>query len=444
MNDNDQEDDSSDEGDDSNQDDNDGEDETDNQHATTQKRVLNNGLSPHSDQSTQYPNLRNNAHLGQTYNNLSGNIDYRFEIPVIVKLLKNCIWPGDANADGTVSMVDYLITGLIDGETGPERRDASPEFIPQQGLAWSGSFPPENEFGNGANYMHVDGNGDGIILLSEERSVIRKHFNKQTLPKQNRSGLTEVNLELENGITKIGDTTNFSITLKPVGQGELDSVVGVALRLEYDFPLNTPIAFDPTDTWFWVPGMTDTLVITDQGKRSVNVGLLRKEIVQSPTQTFGPLLKGRIIVIVDDIGDISSLTQKAFISISITEIVLMKQDGRKVPLNLLSSINTQTLIVDLEDSQTSTHVHSFKDHYSVNIWPNPLQDRLNIKWNNTGGRILNVEVLNTQGKILLKKSLPSTDSLSPLYVNLCTLKQGFYWIKFDDGQQTIVYPIQKL
>ncbi|RQH18603.1 hypothetical protein D5R40_32850 [Okeania hirsuta] len=81
-----------------------------------------------------------------------------------------------------------------------------------------------------------------------------------------------------------------------------------AVRLEYDMPLSKPLILDFENTWFWDAAETDSFVVHNEGQRQVDVGLFRKR--GFPQQIAGTFLKGKLIVVVDDIGNYSEFPNK--------------------------------------------------------------------------------------------------------------------------------------
>ncbi len=71
----------------------------------------------------------------------------------------DCIWPGDANADGIAKEDDllYLGIGINQGNTGPQRTPPSIIWSPQPGEDWGVNFFDGKEF------KHADFNGDGKL-----------------------------------------------------------------------------------------------------------------------------------------------------------------------------------------------------------------------------------------------------------------------------------------
>ncbi|MFK7809460.1 MAG: Ig-like domain-containing protein [Saprospiraceae bacterium] len=81
----------------------------------------------------------------------------------------DCVFPGDANNDGIVNMVDVLPVGFCTGVVGPSRDNPSPDWYGQFSEDWDGPM--------GAIEKHVDTNGDGEIT-GADTLAINEHYGK--------------------------------------------------------------------------------------------------------------------------------------------------------------------------------------------------------------------------------------------------------------------------
>ncbi|MEO0470179.1 MAG: S8 family serine peptidase, partial [Bacteroidota bacterium] len=93
-----------------------------------------------------------------------------------------CIWPGDVNLDGIVSPMDFLVLGLANQQSGPSRSNAETDWAAQQGFDWSASFAPAHPLAAGVNFKHADCDGNGLVNLAVDGSVIRKNLGFITDP----------------------------------------------------------------------------------------------------------------------------------------------------------------------------------------------------------------------------------------------------------------------
>lgn len=78
----------------------------------------------------------------------------------------DCVWPGDANRDGIVNMLDVLPLGYCVGEVGNERVNGGNDWYGQFAEDWDGEMGE-----TGINVKHVDTNGDGYISDADTAAI---------------------------------------------------------------------------------------------------------------------------------------------------------------------------------------------------------------------------------------------------------------------------------
>jgi Secretion system C-terminal sorting domain/Dockerin type I domain len=106
-----------------------------------------------------------------------------------VSCVGDCVWAGDANADGTVDMADILTIAKAMGEKGKARIETELVWLPQKASNWT------QKGDNGNNLKHADTNGDGIITAADTVAVSQFWGQKRAIVAQNE-GFTIDNLEL--------------------------------------------------------------------------------------------------------------------------------------------------------------------------------------------------------------------------------------------------------
>ncbi len=78
------------------------------------------------------------------------------------------VWPGDTDNNGHVNHFDLLPLGIGFGATGPQRPDASIDWIGQAAEDWT-QYTPTSV----VNYKHIDTNGDGIIGDIDTQAIVQ-------------------------------------------------------------------------------------------------------------------------------------------------------------------------------------------------------------------------------------------------------------------------------
>ncbi len=93
-------------------------------------------------------------------------------VDTLCHCVKDCVWEGDTNNDGKVSIVDVLPIGLHLGEGGTDRIDI--DYSQRHGQhAEHWNAPISSSF----DLKHVDANGDGIISV-DDTSAINTYYNE--------------------------------------------------------------------------------------------------------------------------------------------------------------------------------------------------------------------------------------------------------------------------
>ncbi|NUO00720.1 MAG: T9SS type A sorting domain-containing protein [Saprospiraceae bacterium] len=76
------------------------------------------------------------------------------------------VWPGDTDNNGHVNHFDLLPIGIGFGATGPQRQNATIDWVGQYADDWS-QYTPSSAI----NYKHIDTNGDGTIAAADTLAV---------------------------------------------------------------------------------------------------------------------------------------------------------------------------------------------------------------------------------------------------------------------------------
>ena len=84
---------------------------------------------------------------------------------------RDCVWSGDTDNDGVVSLLDLLPIGLHYGEGGTDRTEISDAWIGLRAEDW------HYEQVSGINLKYIDANGDGVISAADTVALAR-HLNR--------------------------------------------------------------------------------------------------------------------------------------------------------------------------------------------------------------------------------------------------------------------------
>lgn len=86
----------------------------------------------------------------------------------IQNCLSDSVWPGDANSDKVVNLLDPLAIAVAYNQTGPTRPNATINWTAQWAQDWSNTYPV-----SGKNIKHGDCNGDGTVNLNDLGAVVQ-------------------------------------------------------------------------------------------------------------------------------------------------------------------------------------------------------------------------------------------------------------------------------
>lgn len=103
---------------------------------------------------------------------------------VFIDVDTNCVWPGDADRDFTVTLNDLISIGVAYGSVGSDRANASTHFMPQLSPDWGNSL-------NGVDYKHIDTDGDGYINDNDTLAISKnlgKSHSKGNILNNNPNG----------------------------------------------------------------------------------------------------------------------------------------------------------------------------------------------------------------------------------------------------------------
>lgn len=275
---------------------------------------------------------------------------------LILSLTPGCVWPGDINNDGQVSLIDFLSLGIANQEVGPQRPNASADWVGQPAPNWATSFDAANVLAPGLNHKYADANGDGAIDLSNDKAIISDNigfFHNIDVP-ENGDGPTFY-IEHENTIFSLdGDTAKIEIGIYLEGKNDTDveDFYGIAFNLNFSDPVVEEPKLTPSTDWL---GQMEHLTLFTDGsqsgfgaqflpvdRRKAGFGMVSRN--RRSSRGRGLIAGGGVVVIIDDIADTTETEFSSF-TISSENIVLIDSLGRAISSPATSSLNT--LSIDL-------------------------------------------------------------------------------------------------
>lgn len=156
------------------------------------------------------------------------------------------VWPGDANADKVVNLLDPLAIALAYNETGPARLGATISWVAQGAPDWNGNIAllPVNK-------KHADCNGDGTVALADLGAVAGNYG--KTHPKggarQKITGAPEVFFDMSGITLRPGITVDVPIKMGTAANA-INDVYGIASRINIsETPPTTQATISTATSW---------------------------------------------------------------------------------------------------------------------------------------------------------------------------------------------------
>ncbi len=144
----------------------------------------------------------------------------------------HCIWAGDANNDGVVSMEDLLPLGLAMGEVGYKRDQPNlDDWYGQYGDDW------QQPYNLPCNLKFTDTDGDGIIAAEDTLAISRFYLNKHSLvPAPTAPPITVPLYFIETGQTPVtgGDLVHLDIWLGKPDAVLAEDIYGFTFSMQYE------------------------------------------------------------------------------------------------------------------------------------------------------------------------------------------------------------------
>lgn len=336
------------------------------------------------------------------------------------------VWPGDANNDGTVDMIDFITIGMVYDTDGYEREDMDDEEIfwqAYEGDEWGDELP------NGEDIGHADCNGDSWIGYDDVEFVVLffDEVHSRSIQENNAAGFP-LQVEMVEDSVSAGDTAtiqitlgnlmnpvtdmyglSFSLSMNPaVAQFEFDEAIDM---VNFDFDEDSLPSFEPMDEEIL------ELVLIDPNDGLIRYGMVRTDHVDMDHS--GTLTSFKAVI--ED--DLDGVMKKEDFDITFQDVNLVSSDGVEKEVN---AINTSLIVSGI----TIDTVSSVKEHnqsFDVQLYPNPSNGIL--YWKNDGAEITKIEMVNVLGEKVL------TDIPIDYKIDLNELSDGIYFIKMSTSEK---------
>lgn len=351
---------------------------------------------------------------------------------ILVQLMPGCLWPGDVDADGVVSLQDYLLIGMAHNSIGSMRHNASTLFTPQIAPAWNQQFPTTHPLAPQINYSFADANGDGQVDIESDGLVVKQNFQAQIPGTIADTSPTVVELVYDQNSVFVGDTAYFDILVENIDSSALHDLYGITITLSYDLPLTQPIQFYPDSSLLGNLSEIDTLIVLDQANRKLYLGMTRLD--QTGQSGSGMLVRGGVTVYIDDIGVFGALQERAFLTLTVSQVELVRSDGSEIAVHNLSAQGSTPLEVKIQEEITTNLEPPLTQLSGWKYGPNPTREEL---WlyppkDFFSATPLEASLWSNMGQQVWAQQLDDLSAQKAQRISFPQLPSGYYWLRFSN------------
>lgn len=335
--------------------------------------------------------------------------------------VEDCVWVGDADNDGKVSVTDLLPIAYHQGAVGPLREEAevSSQWFGQHAENWG-----SEQMYSKSDVKHVDSNGDGIVLGDDLLEIITFYNNYHTLVGPNNLVIKDFPFTLETNQDTVyaGEHLNLEIH---VGSYEYPIVNLNGLAYGINFP---PLLIDSSsveidflnDSWFGSNAPTMEIGVQPTAGR---IEAAFSRLAGLSTSGHGIVAKLDLIII-QDLEGIKAQDEIIPFDITLESIKVMDGYGNEYLLPTF----TKTLYLNLNEQS-----NTFNKEVDIVMYPNPTRDYIRVH-TKRGIDIANVQLFDTKGSLILQKEI----NYSTARVSLPSgIKTGIYFVRISTEEGNV-------
>lgn len=335
----------------------------------------------------------------------------------------DCVWAGDTDNDGRVTVKDLLPIGYYIGETGPEREHAyMPEWFGQECDDW-GDYQAQNL----ENLKHIDTDGDGIVTASDSNAIVGFYDRFHTLVTPIDLVPTEFPFAFipHQDSVEIGDWLFIDVA---IGNAQYPTIDIHGLAFALNLP---PEAIDSTSLFIdyhddcWFTNNSSTLEIAQQPVAG------RLETAYTRTTGFNVSGAGIIatfgFIVTDELDGFRSDGIYP-LHMSLTEGIGMNGEGQNVAIPGATS----TVFVNLNKTKKSL------SDDDVNVFPNPTNGQFSM-YLNGDHEITSYEVYSLMGTKITEQQVEKSNEV---HADLSAVQSGMYLIKINTTDRPIVKKVE--
>ena len=328
---------------------------------------------------------------------------------VMVYHNNDCVYPGDANADGVVDNQDVLYIGIKFNSTGCGRPDASILWRAEHSTNWNDTIQ------GGTDIKHVDTDGDGIINNSDTLAIQTNYGKLRGSSESGRASDPPLFIDLPDTL-RTGQLISAPIMLG-TSDKQINDIYGVAFEIadENNLIKNNKIELDFSNSWMGNSG-SDLLTFS----HLYDVSLVRTD--QTNISGFGKIGELKFTVIDSLKGSSSSY-------FTIKNILALDVNENKQPI--YSQKDTFVVTSGFEEKISSSG-------FIFRIYPNPAKNNVIVEVENIKSQSATLQFINMQGKVVLNDILQPSQIKILKEFDISKLAKGVYLVKVISGDDVVV------
>ncbi|MCL4144010.1 UNVERIFIED_CONTAM: hypothetical protein GTU68_058665 [Idotea baltica] len=376
---------------------------------------------------------------------------------ISINLTQGCVWPGDVNADGVVTTLDFLSLGTAVPLNGPARPGTNTTWEAQTSTDWPTQFPESHNLAGSVNHKHADCDGDGIIDLTKDGSIIKMHagLSRQSTLSSEKSDLA-IRLEpIDYIITNEGTIKlTYDIILENMKGGLVENIYGIAFSMTYNHPVRDVPTLNTTDSWL---GATENIVVHNTNQngtssvdpqlsyapKNTDYGMARRS--GGSSSGSGRMASSDVIITMDDITEDPSTTGYVSFSVSLSNIILIDQEGSTIPLNSISGrslVTTQIPMKELENTMGNTGIYSDDISSNLQVYPNPAQNQFQVIFTAQEEENITYSLKTMLGKTIASESVATQLGTNYISQEIGNLPSGIYFIQIENQQERFIHKLK--
>jgi len=321
----------------------------------------------------------------------------------------DCVWPGDANADGIANYQDILYIGMQLGQNGPSR-EGFINWAPYDAESWAGAQP------NGSNPKHTDTDGNGGVT-PKDFETLGLNYGETRSPQSEQELYTpgpELTFRTVLEPDYFSEVQEGSSALFQIELMEEDlALIGLSFALEYDPRYFAGMSVQSPQAQL-IPAPADRINYFRHNADRHQLEFGRFEL--TPDVIGGFIARGFIHAL-------ESFEEGAP---SDTTYLRFKNVVGLLPDSSLIELGGQTVTAVFPDMPIVVQTESVEAPSPVRLFPNPTTGEVSLKF--PGQRVERLAVFDPTGRRVRQLEGPFFDQHQ---LNLEEQPPGLYWLRIE-------------